>query len=459
LLSALRQEGHHAASRNGNIRGHAPTSTDDLDGYDLIGFSLPFWEYRRQYVEIINSTAAKTSAKLIVGGHAATIGARYFLAKCPSLTGVVMGEGEETLMEIVARLEHRYDCSGVLGLMTRDFYQPRQNLKALDELRFPARDELALSLRSSAALKEALVETTRGCTYRCSFCSIPPYYKHAHGRRWRERSAENLCVELTKLVSDFPDVRLIAFTDDNFMGFDSRFHERAIQIARHLHAANGEMEFEITCRVDAVVREPFAELAALGLAGVFLGIESGVQRILDSFAKRTSVDQNLRAIATLSELGIGCDVGFITFSPGMTLAEVRTNLKFLKQIHEEYPVLVHPAAVFRCLREYPKDMGVAAVYEEDDANLTRLDGPVQALYEALDAVWHERFEPEFIQIEANASARADDLDSITRQKQITTELIRIGFSFLNDAERTPNVRSKDLLDCLGIRREWAAAGA
>lgn len=459
LLSALREQEHRAESRNENIRGLSLTSTDDLAAYDLVGFSLPFWEYRRQYVEAINAAAEKTSATFVVGGHAATIGAKYFLAKCQALTGVVMGEGEETLTEVVARLDQHHNCSGTLGLLTRDFYQPRLKLKGLDDLCFPARDELALSLRGNALLKEALVETTRGCTYRCSFCSIPPYYKHTHGKRWRERSVENLRMELAKLVSDFPEVRLIAFTDDNFLGFDSRFHKRATQIARHLHAAKSELEFEITCRVDAVEREPFAELAALGLAGVFLGIESGVQRILDSFAKRTTVDQNLRAIATLSELGIGCDVGFITFSPGMSLKEVRTNLEFLKHIHDEYRVFVHPAAVFRCLREYPKDLGVAAIHEEDGANLARLNGPVQALYEALDAVWHELYQSEFIQREANASARADDLDSITRQRQITAELIRIGFCFLDDAERTPNVRSKDLLGCLGIRREWAAAQA
>jgi len=289
LLAALRERGHEAVSRNENIPGFSIQPSGDPSEYDLIGFSLPFWEYRKQYVSIINDFATQTSAKLIAGGHAATIGAKYFLSKCPALAGVVMGEGEETLVEIADHIEHREDCSGILGFMTKASYQPRQMLKSLDELHFPARDELWLSLQTENAIKEALMETTRGCTYRCSFCSIPPYYKYAHGRRWRERSVESLCNELTALVSEFPDVNLISFTDDNFLGFNSRFHERATRIAKHLHTTKSGLGFEITCRVDAVVEEPFAELAALGLVGVYLGIESGVQRILDAFPTASKV--------------------------------------------------------------------------------------------------------------------------------------------------------------------------
>jgi radical SAM superfamily enzyme YgiQ (UPF0313 family) len=444
LLASLRAHDYEVLSRNENIFGEAAKKVD-WESFDLIGFSLPFWEYRDKYVEAINEVAEKTEATLIAGGHASTLGAKYFLAKCPELLGIVMGEGEETLCELVRYMENGGDPRAVAGLMSRGVYQPRSDLKPLDSLPFPARDELRLSLASGTIVKEALVESTRGCTYHCSFCSIPPYYKHAHGKRWRERSVENICEELTQLITEFPDVDLISFTDDNFLGFNSSFHNRAIQIARHIHSLKPEITFEIVCRVDAVELEPFRELASLGLIGVYLGIESGVQRVLDSFRKRTTVEQNLRAIQILSELGIGCDVGFITFSPGMTITEVRQNLDFLKLITEDYPIFVHPAAVFRCLREYPKDLGEAALRENATDSLSQLNGPVQALYEALDALWHERFETEFIRCEGLAATRNNDSQLLDRQKAITIEMLQLAFTLQREVERHCDMTSRDLL--------------
>ena len=274
LLASLRAYDYETVSRNENIRSVA-TKEVDWESFDLIGFSLPFWEYRDRYVKAINEIAEKSGSILIAGGHASTLGAKYFLAKCPRLIGVVMGEGEETLCELVRYMETGSDPREVAGLMSRESYEPRADLKPLDDLPFPSRDELRLSLASKVVVNEALVESTRGCTYNCSFCSIPSYYKHAHGKRWRERSVGNICEELTQLIAEFPEIDLISFTDDNFLGFDSRFHDRAIQIARHIHSLKPEIAFEIVCRVDAVVLEPFKELASLGLVGGYLGIESG----------------------------------------------------------------------------------------------------------------------------------------------------------------------------------------
>ncbi len=443
LLASLRADGQEVLSRNENIPRVAHENAD-WKAFDLIGFSLPFWEYRAQYVAAINWVAEKTGATLIAGGHAATIGAKYFLAKCPRLLGVVMGEGEETLRELVQCLETGSAVHAIAGLMSREFYQPRFNLKPLDDLPFPARDELRLSHASNAVVKEALVESTRGCTYRCSFCSIPLYYKYAHGKQWRERSVVNVCNELTQLVAEFPDVDLISFTDDNFMGFNSRFHERAIRIARHLRSLKPQLAFEIVCRVDAVEPEAFRELASLGMAGVYLGIESGVQRVLDSFRKNTTVRQNLRAIEILSELGIGCDVGFITFSPGMTVLEVRQNFEFLSHIIEKYPIFVHPAAVFRCLREYPNDLGEAAIREDGTRDLSRLSSPIQAMYEAIETIWHKECEADFIRNEGLAATRGNDPALLAEQKAVTGRMLQIAFAVLREVEKHNELTVDDL---------------
>ena len=448
LLSSLRNAGNTVKSRNENIL-NVKNSEEDWNKYDLIGFSLPFWEYRDSYVNYINTIADTTNAKIIAGGHASTIGAKYFLGKCPKLLGIVMGEGEETICELVQYLKDGQDIYKIDGFMSRVSFKPRMILEELDELAFPDRDELRLSLTSELVTKEAQVETTRGCTYRCSFCSIPPYYEHAHGKRWRERSVDNICKELTQLFSDFPEIEIVSFTDDNFMGFDSRYHDRAIHIARHINSLRPNVTFEIVCRVDAIKITPFNELKSLGLAGVYLGIESGVQRVLDLFQKRTTVEQNLRAISILSDLGIGSDIGFIAFSPGMTMLEVQQNLDFLKRVIDDYPIFVHPGAIFRCLREYPKDLGEAALKDDSKKNLSSLDGPIRTLYETLDFLWHYKYESEFIHCERLATIQRDNLQLLDRQKAITIEILQLAFSFHKELMKDNNITTGELFSIQG----------
>ena len=129
----------------------------------------------------------------------------------------------------------------------------------------------------------------------------------------------------------------------------------------------------------------------------------------------------------------------------MTVPEVRQNLEFLKLIVEDYPIFVHPAAVFRCLREYPKDLGETALAENDPGSLSQLNGPIQALYEAIDALWHERFEADFIRREGLAARRNDDPQLLDRQKAITAEMLQLAFALLNEVERHGDTTSRYLL--------------
>ena len=365
LLSALRLAGIEAFSYNVNIQ-NGISLEDMASNADLIGFSLPFWEYRKQYVDFVEDISRISRAKIIAGGHAATIGVEYFLRECPSLSGIVMGEGEETIIHLAKELSANGNVKKLSGFYTRDGFEKR-HLGSIDALPFPDRDELGIILRQERSIKEAYVSTTRGCHNACSFCSIPPYYKLAHGPRWRERSVESVCGELEDLLSKYPKLDSISFVDDNFLGFNPNHRERGLLIAKKLHELNPNIAFEITCRVDSVDYELFRRLAEYGLSGVYLGIESGVQRILDLFKKNTTVEKNLKAIETIAQLGLVCDIGFIMFCPTITLDEVEANLFFLKAIIERYGVYVHPAAVFRNLKTYPTDLGVSSTESFGDS--------------------------------------------------------------------------------------------
>ena len=77
LISSLNEDGHEVESNNQNIKGEKNLFNANLSKYGLIGFSLPFWEYRKYYLKLINNLSQRTSAIIIAGGHAATIGAEY----------------------------------------------------------------------------------------------------------------------------------------------------------------------------------------------------------------------------------------------------------------------------------------------------------------------------------------------------------------------------------------------
>ncbi|MBI5676559.1 MAG: radical SAM protein [Nitrospirae bacterium] len=278
-----------------------------------------------------------------------------------------MGEGEETIVDLVKKYSAGDSIYKVPGFYARDGFVKR-SLEPIDTLSFPERDELEIILRQERSIKEAYVSTTRGCHNACSFCSIPPYYKLAHGPSWRERSVERVCSELESLLSNYPQIESVSFVDDNFLGFKTNHQERGLAIAKRLHELNRNIVFEITCRVDSVDHHLFSKLAEYGLSGVYLGIESGVQRILNLFRKNTTVENNLRAIDTIAGLGIGCDIGFIMFCPTITLDEVKENLLFLKSIIEKYGLYVHPATVFRNLKTYPTDLGLSALDLSEDSD-------------------------------------------------------------------------------------------
>jgi radical SAM superfamily enzyme YgiQ (UPF0313 family) len=441
LLAALRNYGFHAISCNENL------IQDDIEKVvspaDLVGFSLPFWEYREQYVDLIQKVSSLSKGKVIAGGHAATIGAEYFLRKCQSLSGIVMGEGEETIIHLVKELNANGDLKNLPGFYTRNGFEKRR-LGFIDALPFPERDELKILLRQERSIKEAYVSTTRGCHNACSFCSIPPYYKLAHGPRWRERSAESVCGELEDLLSKYPELDSISFVDDNFLGFNPSHRERGLIIAKKLHELKSDIAFEITCRVDSVEYELFGRLAECGLSGAYLGIESGVQRILDLFRKNTTVKKNLQAIETIAQLGLCCDIGFIMFCPSITLDEVEENFYFLKTIIERFGVYVHPAVVFRSLKTYPTDFGIAALKSSADTTECIQD-KTKLLYLTLNSIWQTNYEATFLKLEHDLLFPSESGESdIPQTFEFTLNMIDIGLRLIKELRKHDKLTEKDL---------------
>ena len=153
------------------------------------------------------------------------------------------------------------------------------------------------------------------------------------------------------------------------------------------------IKFGIECRVNDVEDKTIGILVKAGLKDVFLGVESGSQRSLDKFRKFTKVEDNKMAINILRRYGIEPNYGFIMFEPDSTLADVRANFEFLKEMKMlnspsiTAHLLHHKQTVFKGTSDYenrnngtkPGSMlGYESTYEFNDKAVEALSENINA---------------------------------------------------------------------------------
>ncbi len=287
--------------------------------------------------------AAGSRVPIVLGGQFPTFCWEKLLSDVPEIDAIVRGEGEVPLVGLVRRLlsdEPWQDVPGVAYLRDGEVVAnpPPPLIHDLDGLPFPARDTLP-AVRSIGAMVS--VSSSRGCTSRCTFCSTPAFYRLSKGPVWRPRSPGNVVEEIRQLVQDH-DVHQFIFVDDNFIGAGERGRQRAAEIAEQMIRAGLDVEFFLSCRVDAVEEELFALLKRAGLTTVGLGVESGNQRQLDTYGKGATVEDNRQAIQKLRKLGIVPGIGFIMADPYFTPEEMLENLRFLKEVGVKLSELTYP---------------------------------------------------------------------------------------------------------------------
>ncbi|MCB0842325.1 MAG: B12-binding domain-containing radical SAM protein [Bacteroidetes bacterium] len=219
---------------------------------------------------------------------------------------VILGEGELTLAEFVENEEtHPGEWANIQGLAFRngegEFIQTskRPGMRELDSLPDPAWDLIDIEPYREIWLKHhgrfALnIATTRGCPFKCNWCAKPIY-----GNRYNSRSPERVVNEIEFLVNQF-GVDYFWMCDDIFglkPGWAQEF--------RDLVKEKGlQFKYKIQSRVDLLLKEDTIEaLVDSGLETVWVGAESGSQKILDAMDKGTQVEQIYEATRLLKQKG------------------------------------------------------------------------------------------------------------------------------------------------------------
>ena len=248
---------------------------------------------------------------------------------------VVRFEGELTARELLERLDRPETWGEIQGLTFRRggevIVNPaRPLIEDLDRLPWPARGE---QLQSVRGIPTAPMLASRGCLFDCSFCSIRQFYGQAPGPLRRTRSPEDVAREMRHLF-DARGVRLFLFQDDDFA---AKTENQRDWVGRFLLALDrerltGRIGWKISCRVDDIEPEIMTRCRDSGLLTVYLGVESGNARGLETLNKHATVEQNLRAMRILKETGVDADMGFMLLDPGSTLESVRENVAFLRKV-------------------------------------------------------------------------------------------------------------------------------
>lgn len=313
------------------------------------------------------------------GGPAGTYATLEVLQQVPSADIVAVGEGEPIIFDLVQRLylgQGLEDCPGIC--YRRADGTPRQNparplMHNLDDLPFPARDQFEVS---GNRLEYMRVSTSRGCVARCTFCSAPNISNRVQdGRAWRARAPESVLDELEYLVRRY-DFRTFDFVDSTFEDPDGgRIGKaRVARIAQGLLDRGLDIYYNCCMRAENWSDEDDEMLGLLvrsGLEKVNVGIESGTPSELTLWAKRATVEDNVRIIRLLKKHGIYLAMGFIQFHPYSTVETLKSNAEFLR---------LHAGHNLRRLTErleiYPGTVIVGKMKEDgllDDDYLTTLN--------------------------------------------------------------------------------------
>ena len=282
--------------------------------------------------------AVARGCTVIVGGSDASDQAAEYIAIGADF--VLLGEGEVTLAELLDRLGGRSKLStlspplaDIRGLAYREkddgairLNPRRPDIKDVDGLPFPAWDLVDVPryrqiwTRRHGFFSMNMV-TTRGCPFHCNWCAKPIW-----GQRYSARSPENVVAEMRWLKETYrPDH--IWFADD-IVGLKPGWWPA---FADCLEVAGAQIPFKCLSRVDLLLRP--GEIAALKRAGcqiVWVGAESGSQKILDAMEKGTRVEEIYEAARRLHDAGV--KVGFfLQFGyPGETRDDIEKTLQMVR---------------------------------------------------------------------------------------------------------------------------------
>ena len=269
-------------------------------------------------------------SKIILGGHHATAFPQNMFVQAYA-DAVVIGEGELTTLELVRAMLDGRSLGTIKGIVYSEdgkvlLTEPRKFITDLDSIPYPSYSDFDLD--DYLGIPEvngraASIMTSRGCPYKCVFCSAGSFWKS----KWRARSPDNVIGEIEWLYHKYK-VRNFSFFDDNF----TVKKERAIAICRGIIERKLDINWVASSHVTHIDEELLRWMRKSGCFRIDFGIESGSPTILRNIEKGQTVVQIERAFQLVHKAGIKPRAYLIIGCPGETKETIDETLVLMNKI-------------------------------------------------------------------------------------------------------------------------------
>jgi radical SAM superfamily enzyme YgiQ (UPF0313 family) len=281
-------------------------------------------------MKFIKSSPELQKSKIILGGPEPPFYSEEFLNAGADI--IVEGEGEVTMKELCEELSiEKHDLQKVSGIIfknengTISKTLTREKIKDIDELPMPDRENVELSLYLSAwknahGYSSVSINTMRGCPYTCRWCSHSVY-----GTSYRRRSPEKTVEEISYIIEKYnPDI--FWFVDDVF----TISHKWLSKVYKLLKEQNLTIKFECISRSDRLDEDTLRLLKEMGCFRLWIGAESGSQKVLDLMDRRVNAVKTREIIKMTRQYGIEAGTFIMLGYPGEEKNDIHETVKHLK---------------------------------------------------------------------------------------------------------------------------------
>ena len=332
--AVLKRAGHDVRVLDGSVR-----SSDDMLSEiarfspRLVGITAMtvMWPKLKRFSCALKEMRPGTD--IIVGGVHACLIKQRALSEIPSADAVCWGEGEFAMLEYADRIVNSPAVKPISGIAFRSHEgeivvgPDREPIRDIDSLPIPDRSLVPVAsyvpaIEQYKKLPVTNMFTTRGCPFRCMFC-LPDIL----GKGVRQRSVDRVMEEIELLETDF-GIRDIAFWDDTFT-INKRW---VYDLCDRLLQRKRKTVWSAQARADCVTPDLLGRMARAGCWKVFYGVESLVQKNLDTLHKGETVDQIFQAIAWTRKAGIETEASFIFGIPGETFQDGLETIRLAKKL-------------------------------------------------------------------------------------------------------------------------------
>ncbi|WP_298155891.1 radical SAM protein [Flavobacterium sp.] len=299
------------------------------------------------------------SPKIVLGGPDVTYNIENYLNAGADF--LIIGEGEETTFELYHAITGNTalaDVNGIAFIENGAIVKTaaRTKFRELDDLPLPNRDAIPNekyldTWKKNHGESSMTISTQRGCPYTCKWCSTAVY-----GQSYRRRPAQLVAAEMKMLKEKYnPDA--IWFVDDVFTishKWLTAFHEEVVK-------QGAQIRFECITRAERLNEEILKLLKEAGCFRIWIGAESGSQKIIDAMDRRVDVNHVKKMIQDTNALGIETGTFIMVGYPGETEDDITETIQYLKEANPtHYTITIaYPIKGTSLYDEIEKDINIA----------------------------------------------------------------------------------------------------